>query len=230
MQEKVELLKKDKLPKCTFHPDIVSVGKCGNCGRFFCNLCLDKVEKLGGERCVECLSVKELKQRTRISKYIILYVTGSLASLILAILGFQSSQPPFLASALLGPFWWIVVMNWMQSKTPEAIFYMAIFAAIGFPVFAALDIRSTLRLRRSLPEHGFCPKCGVVLFGKKICPNCEKEILISPPTYPDIAWLREYLKMKQKVLVDYEEELTKRKKLLRTKYRRRRKRTVVQEE
>jgi len=220
------LSRKDKLQKCTFHPDIVAVGKCGNCGRPFCNLCLEEVEKLGGERCVECLSAKELKQRTRISKYIILYITGFVLSFILAILGFQSSQPPFLASALLGQFWWLAVANWMQSKIPEPIFYMAIVATIGFLVFAALDIRSTLRLRRSLPEHGFCPKCGSVLFGKNICPNCEKEILISPPAYPDILWLREYLKMKEKVVVDYEEELAKRKKLLRTKYRRRRKRLV----
>jgi hypothetical protein len=226
LQEKNELLRKDKLPKCTFHPDIVSVGKCDNCGRFFCDLCLEGVEKLGGEKCVECLSVKELKQRTRISKYILLYIIGTVASLGLAILGFQSLQPPFLASSLLGPFWWVAVMNWMQSKTPEPIFYMAIVAAIGFPAFATLDIRSTLRLRRSLPEHGFCPKCGSVLFGKKICANCEKELLISPPTYPDITWLRKYLRMKEKVAVDYEEQLTKRKKLLRTKYRGRRRKSA----
>ncbi|MEM2144259.1 MAG: hypothetical protein QW279_02780 [Candidatus Jordarchaeaceae archaeon] len=215
-------MKRDKLQKCTFHPDIVAKGKCDNCGRFFCNLCLEEVEKLGGERCVECLSTKELKQRTRISKYLLLYVTGFLASFLLVISSFQSLQPPFLISALLGQFWWIAVMNWMQSKTPDPVFYMAIAAAIGFPIFAALDVRSTLRLRRSLPEHGFCPKCGSVLFGKNICPNCKTEIQISSlPIYPDITWLREYLRMKEKTVVDYEEEVAKRKKLLRTKYRRR---------
>ncbi|MEM3586889.1 MAG: hypothetical protein QXO71_06145 [Candidatus Jordarchaeaceae archaeon] len=219
----------DKPQKCTFHPDMISVGKCSDCGRFFCNICLEE-EKIGIEKCVECFSAKELKQRTHISRYLVLYVTGSLASFFLAIIGFQSLQPPFLTSALLGQFWWVVVMNWMQSKTPEPIFYMAIIATIGFPSFAILDIRSTLRLRRTLPEHGFCSKCGSVLFGKKICSNCGKEIPISPPPYPDIVWLRKYLRMKEKVAVNYEEELARKKKLLRTKYRGRRKRTFESKE
>lgn len=220
--------RRDRFPRCTFHPDTIAVGKCVNCERPFCHICLEEVEKLVGERCVECLSANELKQRTAFRKYIILYVTGFLASLVLAIIGYQSIQPPFLESTLLGPLWWLAVWNWIDSKTPEPIVYLAMVAAIGFPIFGFLDIRGTLKLRKTIPEHGFCPKCGAVLFGKSVCPNCGKEILITPPAYPDILWLREYLKMKEKVPVDYEKEEEKKKKEIRTKYRRRRKRIVKQ--
>ncbi|MEM2136153.1 MAG: hypothetical protein Q6366_008920 [Candidatus Freyarchaeota archaeon] len=210
-----------KLPKCTFHPEVIAVGKCVNCGRYFCNFCLEVVEKLVGERCVECLSANELKQRTSIKKFSLLYVTGFLASLTLAVLGFQSIQPPYFTSALMGEYWWITVMDWMEKKTPEPIVWLAIVATIGFVFFAFFDVRGTLKLRRTLPEHGFCPKCGKVLFGNRVCQNCGKELLIPPPEYPDIKWLRDYLKMKEKTMVNYEEELARRRKAIRTKYRRR---------
>lgn len=221
-----ELSKKDRLPRCTFHPDIIAVGKCVTCGRPFCNVCLEEVEKLVGERCVECLSSKELKQRTSFRKFLILYVTGFVASMTLAFFGFQSIQPPYLWSALFGQYWWVVVANWLENKTPEPIVYLALAATAGFIVFAFLDIRGTLKLRRTLPEHGFCPRCGSVLFGRRVCPSCGEEIPITPPDYPDIFWLREYLKMKEKTLIDYEKELEKKRKEIRTKYRRRRKRVV----
>ncbi len=218
--------RKDRLPRCTFHPDLIATGKCVNCERSFCSICLEEVEKLIGERCVECLSTKELKSRTSFRKFMILYVVGFVASFTLAITGFQSIQPPYFSMALSGPFWWLIAANWIESKTPEPIVYMAIIATIAFLIFAWFDIRGTLRLRKTLPERGFCPKCGSVLFGRNICPNCEKEIQISTRAYPDILWLREYLKMEEKFLADYEEEADKRKKEIRTKYRRRRKRIV----
>lgn len=222
--------RRDRLPKCTFHPDTIAVGKCVNCERPFCNLCLEEVEKLVGERCVECLSAKELKQRTSFRKFTILYITGFIASLTLAILGFQSIQPPYSTEILLGPYWWIAVADWIDKKTPEPIVYLAMGATVAFIFFAWLDIRGTLKLRKILPAHGFCPRCGMVLFGRQVCQNCGKEINISTPAYPDIVWLREYLKMKEKALFDYEEEVDKRKKEIRTKYRRRRKRVVRSED
>ncbi|WXG40194.1 MAG: hypothetical protein WED07_05120 [Candidatus Freyarchaeum deiterrae] len=225
------MLRKDKTPKCTFHPDITAVGKCDKCGRPFCNICLDETKKPVGKRCVECLTAKDLRQKTSIMKNATLYVALA-ACIVLAIYGIlpnQSSSSTLIAAAISGPWWWIAVAS-LQSQAPTSTVYVALVAGAGFAVWAAYSTRGALRLRRILPEHGFCPKCGNVVFGKDTCPNCGKEILISPPAYPDILWLREYLRMKEKVAIDYDEELEKRKKVLRTKYRGRRKKVVRPEE
>ena len=226
--------RKDKPPKCTFHPDIIAVGKCANCGRPFCNVCLEETKKKPGKRCLECLTAGDLRQRASIMKNISLFIAVA-ACFVLAVLsasGFISNQSPsstLIEEAVYGQYWWIALAN-LTGQSPQTIIYEAIIAGAGFGIWAAYSTRGALKLRRNLSEHGFCPKCGSVLFGKGACPNCGKEILISPPAYPDIFWLRQYLKMKEKVVVNYEEKLEDRKKLLRTKYRGRRTRVARPEE
>jgi DNA-directed RNA polymerase subunit RPC12/RpoP len=227
--------RKDKPPKCTFHPDIAAVGKCANCGRPFCNICLEETKKKPGKRCLECLSAGDLRQRVSLMKNSTLYIASAacFVLLVLSALGFMTNQSPsstLLEEVVSGPAWWITVSVSLQSQSPQTIIYEALIAGTAFTIWSAYSTRGVLRLRRNLPEHGFCPKCGSVLFGKGACPNCGKEILVSSPAYPDILWLRQYLRMKEKAVVDYEEELEKRKKLLRTKYRGRRTRLARPEE
>ncbi len=208
-----------QLQPCTFHPKHVATGRCVKCKRLFCSICLEKVKDLVGELCIECLTHENLAKRSSMKRMLALYIAGFIASIAIVMNGLQSQYPPILQMMLMPSLSFLIFLQWYsQGRTPMEMVYFAFAAMGGFVAFSLIDITGTRKTRRSLLEHGFCPSCGKVLFGNILCPNCGKTHPQKPPDYPDIEWLREYLKMEKKKAVKIE-LLKEREKRLRSKYR-----------
>ncbi len=217
---------KKQVQSCTFHPMYAATGRCVKCGRPFCNICLEKVKGLVGERCIECLTHEELSKRTGIKRMLALYIAGFAASVAIVMNGLQTQYPPILQMVMAPNLSFFIFYQWYtQGRTPIEMVYMAFAAMGGFVAFAVIDVLGTRKTRQNLLRHGFCPSCGKVLFGNTVCPNCGKTLPEKPPDYPDVEWLREYLKMEKKRAVS-PALIREKEKKLRTKYKRRRVRRV----
>lgn len=206
---------------CTFHPKYAAVGRCVKCKRLFCKVCLEKAKDLAGEVCIECFTHEDLVKRSNVRRMLPLYIAGFVASIAIVMNGLQSQYPPILQMLLMPSFSSIIFWQWYaEGRTPIEMVYLAFAAMGGFVAFATIELRNARNTKRNLLKHGFCPNCGKVLFGNTTCPNCGKELAEKPPDYPDVEWLRDYLKMEKRKAVS-PELLREREKQLRSKYRRR---------
>ncbi|MEM3511505.1 MAG: hypothetical protein QXW47_02490 [Candidatus Jordarchaeales archaeon] len=211
---------------CTFHPKYAATGRCIKCKRLFCKVCLERVKDATGEVCIECLTHEDLARRSSVRRMLTLYIAGFVASIAIVMNGLQSQYPPILQMLLAPDLSFMIFLQWYtQGRTPIEMVYFALAAMGGFAVFAAMEFRNARNLRRKLLEHGFCPNCGRVLFGNTKCPKCERELPDKPPEYPDVEWLRNYLKMEKRKAVS-PELLKEKEKRLRSKYRRRKPRKI----
>ncbi len=211
---------------CTFHPKYVATGRCIRCKRLFCKVCLEKTKDATREICIECLTHEELAKRSSVRRMLALYIAGLVASIAIIMNGLQSQYPPLLQMLLIPDLSFMILLQWYyQGRTPIELVYFALAAMGGFAAFATMEFRNARNLRKNLLKHGFCPNCGKVLFGNTTCPNCERELSEKPPEYPDVEWLRDYLKMEKRKAVD-PDFLKEKEKRLRSKYRKRKPRKI----
>ncbi|MEM1657951.1 MAG: hypothetical protein QXX87_03255 [Candidatus Jordarchaeales archaeon] len=204
---------------CTFHPDYMAVGRCFKCKRPFCKVCLEHTEKYPREICIECLTHKDLARRGDLRRILPLYIAGLFAGIAIIVNGLQSQYPPILQMLLMPELSPIILSLWYAvGRTPTEIVYFAIVAMSSFAAFTAIEFKNTRNFRRKMLEHGFCPSCGKVLFGNTVCPNCGQKLHEKPPDYPDIEWLRDYLRMAKRKAVS-PELLKEKERELRSKYR-----------
>lgn len=204
---------------CTFHPDYPAVGRCFKCKRLFCKLCLEHTEKHPREVCVECLTHRDLVRRGDIRRILPLYIAGLFAGIAILVNGLQSQYPPILQMLLMPELSFVIFFTWYAAgRTPIEMVYFAVVAMSSFAAFTFIEFRNTRNFKRNMLKRGFCPNCGKVLFGNTVCPNCGQKLPEKPPDYPDIEWLRDYLKLAKRKVVS-PKLLREKERELRSKYR-----------